>query len=997
MLTLFKKRLDLASLLIFLALLGLLWSPVMAQDQDSESEEDVAEETTDDADDDEEAADLGRVQVTGSLIRREEYTSTSPVQVITAETQAQVGQVDTTEYLQRSSVAAGATQFNNTFSGFVIEGGTGVNSLSLRGLGAQRTLVVLNNRRPGPAGTRGQVGAFDLNVIPSVIVQRAEILKDGASSIYGSDAVAGVVNVITRKNLDGGEISLQANVPEESGGAVYDAEGAYGWNFRNGSIVIAGEYHLQEELTVGDRDFLSCPQDRFFDAEGNRIDREDRSILAGTELGGCSSGNLYANTVIDFLDFGFRLIPSPDGRGGNFIPGYRPRENAGYDEADQAFYEDVLNFPFYGSATAINRQERMSLYGASEFDLDIGSGVTWDTEWLYNKRETEARGWRQFFPLVAGNNANIPGACGAEGQPPCAAFGFGYPEGTNITVPTPSGIALPIMPYPSNTDVGVDYYYFATGFEGTFGDSLWTWSVDSSYSYSDGDYTRNSIVASRSGEIGFDPDGPSIDYFSPGILSGENMQTLIDAVGVNQTGNTVYDQFVTTGIITGDLFSLPAGPVGAAFGAEYREFSIDDQPSQLSQAGDLWGESSAQVTKGDDAVVEAFAEIEVPILAGKPFFESLTLNGSGRIFEYDSTGSDSVWKAGLNWQINPTVRLRSTYGTSYRSPALYELFLGDQTAFVGQLQIDPCINWGESTNEFIRANCADAGIPDDFGGGATSATIVSGGGLGVLEPETSDAFTAGIVFTPSFADFSIAADYFEIEVEDQVARLGGSAIVGGCYGSQNFPNNFCTLFDRNPGDAPSEPFAITEVRDSFLNVNKQKTRGVDVNFRYDGLFSFGRLVVENQSTWVFEDLQQLFDPNLAQGFDSNDQNGTIGRPKLVSNLRLALNRDDWTFTWYTEYIRRTDEKRFLDEETTYFGFDPAYRDITAERGLINSVSVLYEQPKWSVLAGVRNLFNDKPPLISSIPTASRRGNMALSATQYSMRGRTGYLRLNYYF
>ncbi len=993
MLTLIRKRLDLASLLILFALLGLVWAPVMAQDQDTESEEDVAEETADEADEEEEAADLGRVQVTGSLIRREEYSSTSPVQVISAETQAQVGQVDTTEYLQRSSVAAGATQLNNTFSGFVVEGGTGVNSLSLRGLGAQRTLVVLNNRRPGPAGTRGQVGAFDLNVIPSVIVQRIEILKDGASSIYGSDAVAGVVNVITRKNLDGGELSIQANVPEESGGSVYDASGAYGWNFRNGSIVVAGEYHLQEELEVGDRDFLSCSEDLFTDADGNRIDREDRSITAGTDLSGCS--NLYANTFIDAI-FGTRFIPSPDGRGGDFVPGYRPRENAGYDQVDQAFYEDVLNFPFYGSATAINRQERMSLYGASEFDLDVAGGVTWDTEWLYNNRETEARGWRQFFPLMAGSNAFIPGACGQEGQPPCSAFGFGYPDNPNFTVPVPSGIAQPVMPYPSNTDVEVDFYYFATGLEGTFGNSLWTWSMDASYSYSDGDYTRNSIVASRSGDIDFDPDGPDIDYFSPGILSGENMQTLVDSVGVIQTGNTVYDQFVTTGIITGDLFSMPAGPVGVAFGAEYRDFSIDDQPSQLAQDGNLWGESSAQVTKGDDSVVEAFAEIEIPLLAGKPFFESLTINGSGRVFDYDSTGSDSVWKAGLNWQINPTIRLRSTYGTSYRSPALYELFLGDQTAFVGQLAIDPCINWGESNNDFIRANCAAANIPDDFAGGASSATVVSGGGLGLLEPETSEAFTAGLILTPSFADFSVAVDYFEIEVEDQVARLGGGAILGGCYGSPNFPNAFCDLFDRNAGDNPTAPFAITEVRDSFLNVDRQKTRGVDVNFRYDGLYSFGRLVVENQSTWVFEDLEQLFDPTLAQGFDDNNRNGTIGRPKLVSNLRLALNRDDWTFTWYTEYIRRTDEKRDLDEQTTYFGFDPAFRDITAERGLINSFSVMYEQNKWSVLAGVRNIFNDKPPIVSS-GVVARRGNMPIAATQYDMRGRTGFLRFNYYF
>lgn len=977
MLTVIYKRLPLASLLLLLAVLSLVWAPVMAQD--TGSDEDAAEESAD-SDDEEDTADLERVAVTGSLIRRAEYSSTSPVQVITAETQAQVGQIDTTEYLQSSSVAAGSTQFNNTFSGFVIEGGTGVNSLSLRGLGAQRTLVLLNGRRPGPAGVRGQVGSFDLNVIPSVIVQRAEILKDGASSIYGSDAVAGVVNVFTRKNLDGGEISIQANMPEESGGAVYDVAGAYGWNFRSGSIAVAAEYNLQESLNIEDRDFLSCPQDLFTDANGNSIDREDRSIIAGTPLAGCN--NLYANTVIDALT-GARYIQAPDGVTIGLIPGYRPRANGRYDDpAGEAFYEDQLNFDFFGSGSVINRQERTSVYAVSEFNLDMLGGVTWDTELLYNQRETEARGWRQFFPLVGGATSAIPS--------------FSYPDSPNYAAPVPSGLAQPVMPYPSNSDVTVDYYYAATGFEGTIGNSLWTWTLDASYTRSDGDYTNNVIVASRSGDVQFDTSAPVVDYFSPGILNGDRMMDLVNAVGDTTTGNTVYDQFVTTGVITGDLFQLPAGPMGVAFGAEYREFSIDDTPSALSQGGDLWGQSSAQVTRGDDTVVEAFAEIDIPLIAGVPGIESLSINGSGRVFDYDTTGSDSVWKVGLNWQINPTLRVRSTLGTSYRSPALYELFLGDQTAFVGQAAIDPCIDWGESTNDFIRANCAAAGIPDDFPGGASSATVVSGGGLGVLDPETSEAFTAGIILTPSFADFSIAVDYFEIEIEDQVARLGGGAILGGCYGSQNFPNAFCDLFDRNSGDDPTAPFAISLVRDSFLNVNRQKTRGVDVNFRYDGLFDFGRFVVENQSTWVFEDLEQLFDPSLAQGFDNNNRNGQIGRPKLVSNLRLALQRDDWTFTWYTQYIRRTDEKRFLDEETTYFGFDPAYRDITMDRGLFNTLSVLYEQPNWSILAGVRNIFNEKPDTVSS-GVVTRRGNMPLAATQYDLRGRTAFARFNYYF
>ena len=953
---------------------SLVANPVWAQDQVEEDEDTTEVEESEQTED--------RVTVTGSLLRRDEFNSASPIQVISAETQVQLGQVDTAEFLQSSSIAAGSTQINNQFGGFVVEGGTGVNTVSLRGLGAQRTLVLLNGRRPGAAGTRGQVGGFDLNVIPSSIIQRVEILKDGASSIYGSDAVAGVANIITRRSVDRPEINVRASVPFESGGETYDISGAYGWNFDQGSIVLAGEYQLREALMTNDRDFLSCQQDLIRDRDGNIIDREDRSITAGTPLSGCS--NLYANTIIDPI-FGDRFIPAPDGVTIGGIPGYRPRANGRYDDpGGQAFYEDVNNFDFYNES-AINRQERTSVYASSDFSLDMFGGTQWSTEWLYTKRETESRGWRQFFPLTGGATSVF-------------APVYTYPNSPDYVTPTASGLAQPVIPYPSNSDIAVDYYYVATALEGdfNFGDN-WTWSVNSSYSYSDGDYTRNSIVASRSGDVQFDDTAPQVDYFSPGILSGADMDQLINAVGVNHTGNTIYDQFVLTGVATGNVFETPAGPAGLAVGAEYRWFSIDDQPSEFSRGGDLWGESSALVTKGSDDVTEIFAEIEVPLIAGVPFAESITFNGSARAFDYKSAGSDHVWKAGLNWQINPSFRIRGAKGTSYRAPALYELFLGDQTSFVGQTGIDPCIDWGESSNENIRANCAADGIPADFAGGASSATVISGGGAGVLEPETSEATTAGFVFTPTFVNASVAIDYFEIEVKDQIAQLSGSAILGGCYGAPVYPNAFCDLFTRSPADAASNALAVDTVQASYLNVDLQTTQGIDATVRYDRDFSFGSLVFESNATWVFEDIQRLFDPSLASGFESNDLNTTIGRPKMVANGRLAFTSGDLTYTWGTNYVRRTSNADNAADEITYFGFPNAQRDVVADRRFFHSFSVFYDQADWSVLVGIDNVFDAEPPRVSSGAGTSRRGNISVSATQYPLRGRTGFARFNYRF
>ena len=471
------------------------------------------------------AVELDRITVTGSLLRRFEYESTSPIQVITADTNVALGLVNPGEFLQKSSVAAGSTQINNQFGGFVVEGGTGVQTLSLRGLGANRTLVLLDGQRPGPAGTRGQVGAFDLNVIPSSILQRVEIVKDGASSIYGSDAVAGVVNMITRKSVDRPEITFSTRTPFDGGGEVYTVSGATGWDFDNGSIVLAGEWYLQEALKVGDRDFFSCPQDLAYAHEGGpRIDREDRSVIADTALGGCN--NLYANTVID-AGYGYRYIPSPDGSTVGLIPGYRPRNNPNYANSDQAYYEDVLNFDFYGNQHIVDRQERKSVYAATDFGFDA---FNWQTQWLYNNRTTENFGYRQFFPLVGG--ATTPPIYGTDA--------YTYANSPDYVSPVPSGLAQPIMPFVSATNVDVDYFYGRTRFDGLFQSTdTWAWEVNASYTRSEGTYSNLGIVASRSGDVQFDDTAPVLDYYSPGFLSGERMNELVAQVGEWHTGSTV--------------------------------------------------------------------------------------------------------------------------------------------------------------------------------------------------------------------------------------------------------------------------------------------------------------------------------------------------------------------------------------------------------------------------------------------------------------------------
>jgi iron complex outermembrane receptor protein len=938
-----------------------------------------AQDVEEDEDEEEETATLDRVTVTGSLIRREEFTSSSPMQVITAETQFQAGQLSVAEMLQDSTVAAGTTQLNNQFQGFVIQGGTGVQTLDLRGLGAARSLVLLNGRRPGGSGTRGQVNSVDLANIPEIAVNRFEIVLDGSSSIYGSDAVAGVANIITRRSVDRTEFTALTEVPLDGGGELYRVGAITGFNTDRGAFSLSAQWDLREDLQVGDRDYLKCFQDRVWNEEGQRIDRQDRSITSGTPLGGCNE--LYANTVINAFT-GQRFIPSPDGVTIGPLPGYRPRVNPNYGPGGtgQAAYEDVLNFDFVDSESAINRLERINVYATADYSFDFWGGVDFDADFLYNNRKTEAKGWRQFFPLVSSSDY-IP-----------------YPNDPTYNPGIP--LSQVVMPYPSNTEVETNFYYFTMGLQGELPTrNYWSWQTYASYSYSDGDYYSNGILASTSGDIRFDRSPPRINYFDPGFLSGQNMQALVDAVGVDETGNTIYDQLQWMGIITGDLMELPAGTLGTAFGLEYRTFSIDDLPPPASRNGDLWGQSSAIATKGTNDVIEAFVEADIPLMTGRAGAESIVLNVSARGFDYDKGGSDIVWKAGLNWQINPVFRTRATAGTSFRAPALFEQFLGNQTSFLNQLGVDPCIDWGQSSNDNIRANCAADGVPPDYAGfPSSSILVISGGGVDNLESETSDALTMGFVITPEFADISFSADYFDFEVNNQIAQLGAANIVGGCYSGSNFPNSFCNLFTRVPGTDPSRPYNILDVNDSFVNVNKQRVRGIDMNLVWSNNFNFGTLGVEAQSTYTKENVRQLFSLGSVEGFTETDFAGRIGTPELVSNIRTYWNKNDWRVTWFMQYVSETDNKDIANETFTYFGYPNARRDITMDAVLYHNLSVFYQQDNWDVLLGINNLLDEEPDTVSTgSGSTTARGNIPLVATQYDLLGRRVFARVNFRF
>jgi iron complex outermembrane receptor protein len=724
--------------------------------------------------------------------------------------------------------------------------------------------------------------------------------------------------------------------------------------------MVAAQVQDQRPLALGQRDYFKCPQDIVWGPDGQRIDRADRSIIGNTSLGGCSTGNLYANTIIRYFDFSTRYVPSPDGVTIGPFPGYRPRHNGRYDDGNPngAYYEDVLNFPFSGDQWVINENRNTSLYASSLFTFGT---VNWTNQFLYDHRETRTQGFRQFFPTVFN--------------------------------PSDGDYYLPIMPFPSDDQIDVDYYYLRTQLDGGFGSSSWSWQVDATHSRSDGDYSHMGIDARISADLTNPADTVvdlPVNYFDPCFLSGKCMNQLVDAVGLPTKGNTTYTQSTINALLSGNLFTLPAGDVSAAFGAEYRHYKIDDVPDPNNAAGYEWGFTSAQETKGADHVTEIFGEVGVPLLKGLPAVESLSLDMSARRFKYASVGeSDNVWKYGLNWQITPTWRVRGSMGTSYRAPALYELYLGNQSGFLSQLSIDPCILWGESTNPYIQTNCAAAGIPATYAGGGASATVFQGGGKGFLKPETSRAKSIGFVWTPDFGNFNMALDYFDYNIRGEISTLSAGDIIFGCYGRPVYPNAFCDLFHRNPPDAAANANQITDVHATYININRERTRGYDLQVNYSDDFSFGKLMADAEVTYTIEDTQQLFSSSEASGFSSTDFVGFIGRPKTVGLAHVSLERGDWTYSWQGQYVSSTENP---GDTVNYFGLEGKL-DNKASWQFRHSVSATYNAGKWSVLFGIRNLFDKQPDTISA-GVDTRTGNVPLLASQYDWFGRTFFARMN---
>ena len=918
--------------------------------------------------------------ITGSRIRHTEFTSPSPVQIVNTDVAREKGLSDTASILQQTTIAAGSVQLNNQFSQFVVDGGTGIESVSLRGLGAQRTLVLLNGRRLNPAGLGGTVGAVDLQVVPQAMVDRYEILKDGASSIYGSDAVGGVVNIITRDRYDGITFETEDNATQRGPGSSYDVALTWG-RVRDNYHLLAGlEYYARSPIREGDLPGGNCPPE-LQHAPGQpgytygRVNPDGSPYCAFEQTDYVQTfleGALYVYDPTKGAAFPFTHFVQDS------FPKVPRHTNIATDPREQG--ED---------AQAGVHRLTASLFGG----VDLSPKTELYFELLGTHRDQNIHPFLPaFFPSTDDQIFSVS-------LNPFNPFN----DYVQPVLTTP----IPLFHDEVNTGRGVlgvrgDLPFIKPG---------WKFDTYATYAISNADYTNNTFIASRvANALDVVQVAPGTAFSRVNPVDGLTYTCRVNLTAPNtgcvpinwfegskafatdparayitqpDRGYTNYRMIDYNVSANGPLLHLPAGDLQAAIGGEFTYDSIKDVPGPYARAHDYYGLSSAGITEGSDKTYAGFAELDGPLLKGLPFVQELRANVSARYTHQDIAGSDWTYKVGLNWQIIPSFRLRATYGTSFRGPQLYENFLAAQTSFTGAL--DPCQRYGvdnaPTSNRY--KNCQSEGLAPTFPGYSSTPEVFTSGAQGRLHPETSKNLTAGFQWQPSFADLQVGVDYFHIRVNGEIARIGADNLLNLCYDSNDFRHGspYCTLI--SPRDAQG---SIATINDSYINIASQITEGYDVTLNYHKEFKWFRFGFEGQATYTTKDTQELI-----PGTGQISFNGTFGEPRLVFNTDTTLKHGHWTFLWSTQFLSKQQEYSQTGET------EGGRYKLHQESQLYHTLAITYNGDKWKGTFGVRNIMDDYPPFISNSPYslsyAPRVAIYANGSGNLNLYGRTFYVDL----
>jgi outer membrane receptor protein involved in Fe transport len=931
---------------------------------------------------DEAPANVEELVVTGSRIARQDLSSVSPVATVGDAELKQKGVVNTEQLLNTLPQAAPG------ITGTVNNGSNGTATVNLRGLGSIRTLVLVDGKRQVPTTSTGSV---DINRIPPALIDRIEVVTGGASAVYGSDAIAGVVNFILKKNFEGFEFRAGFSATDEFDAKIYDLSSTIGASLDGGrgNVVVSLGYNKREPFFQGD-----SPSKKLRVSLGEPTG----GAMAGTLIFS-GSGSEENGRVNPFVANRFVTLPGVVNNAANsalFLPDGNVRLYRGAP--------DTYNFaPVNYEQTP---QERYSVTALGRYS------ITDSVEAFAKGTFTNSKVTQQQAPTPIGNRTfrftldNNPFLTAAAKQ---ALNSLG--SSTAYTIPSSS-------PWTAGTFTDVDtdgdgifdtvtgtfnrrlsevgprigifsFYGFQLqfGLRGDLDAINGKWETSFQYGNTHGSNTllgdtslqriQQGLLLNAAGTACQDPSNGCVplNMFGAGRLSAAGAAFIATRINSSQD----FEEITASSYVSGDtenFFSLPAGPIGFAFGAEYRSDEFAFRPSQDLAVGNVTGFNAQPPVSGYIDVYELYGETRIPLLKDLPFVRELNLELAGRLSDYSTQHKlTKTYKVAGDWKVIDDLRLRASYNRAVRAPSVGELFAPVGNSF--PTSTDPCSAQGNPTPA-VRQACINSGVAANLVGviNANQQTQTVSGGNPNLTPEIADTYTAGFVWTPSFVPhLAVTVDWFDIKIKDYIAPFGGTTanVLNVCYrnttvnGNPNSP--YCQAIRRLANG--SIDFVSLQNR----NAARQANAGVDVAvaYRFDlqdvGMPDYGTVSVRSLYTLTWKNrfqADEISAPSECEDrFGPNCNGGTTGiTPRHKVHTTVNWTYGDWGVNFAWDHL----DDVIDDNPGTVF---------TVER--IGAKNYLDLSVDWSATdnvrftAGVRNLTQESYPVLGGNGSPSNLG------------------------
>ncbi|MEZ5655263.1 MAG: TonB-dependent receptor [Sphingobium sp.] len=902
------------------------------------------------------------IVVTGTRIARPDLESSSPVSVVSQESIKLAGKPGVEEFLRDipQAVAAIGSGTNN--------GNPGAATVDLRNLGEERTLVLVDGKRFVPYDYDGIV---DLNMIPQALVERVEVVTGGASAVYGSDAIAGVVNFVMKKDFQGIQADAQYGISEEGDGQTYVLSLTGGTNFADGrgNITVSGSYSKQKAVYQGARKF-------------------SEEALASSDF---SPGGSFTNAP-GFLDLG------PDGyqftASGDLVD---MGTNPGAFQPFNFNPFNLLQSPFEKyTATAIARYELTDTveffgrgsYGKSKVTTIIAPTGTF------------------FFPFDI--NYSVNPFLSNQAKSIIATYD------TDSDGIVTAGIGRRLTELGTRDSVYEnEAWQIVGGFRGEFSPTL-NWEVFAQYGKTNRTQDfLNDVAFDRAQQAVLAVPGPACsdpsngcvpaNIFGPGNLT----DAAADFIRLDLHEDNSTTQMVAGGFVSGDLpFSVPMASKPGAFvvGIEYRKETAEANPDINLVQGNSIGFGSSTPIDAEFRVWELYSEVKLPIVSDVPFVEELNLEGGVRYADYknkvNSLGvgnsfTNWSWKIGGDWKPVESLRFRAMYQRAVRAPNIGEIGQ-PQTPSTGDAQVDPCQGSLPVGDAALTALCIATGVPAaNIGsvGGPISGQINNYvGGNPNLVPEKSTTITVGAVFDPEFLPgFTATVDYFDIKVDKAIVQVPEQAILDACYTIEMDANGtYCSLIFRNPLNGRLIGGTETGVDAAVRNVGFLRARGIDVSASYK--FDMGN--AGNLGVGINLTRQLKSDLQFASFLPVNHCVGLVGNTCLRPDPK-------WRWTQTTTWTKGPVTLQLawqhlgkLTQDTVAFG-DALPSDFVVPQikayDYFDLSGIVDITDNFSLRGGISNLFDKQPPVVGNDygGTAENSGN-TYPAT-YDVLGRSFFI------